>query len=76
MWAQVGQLGASLLLQVAASRAAFLLVMIPLANTWRSNRIGWRQGAFIWWAGLMRGAISIALTFHHFYDTASHGSSG
>ncbi len=74
MWQKVGKLAGSLLLQLFVSRALWLGAMIVLANTWRRTKIGWRQGLVIWWAGLMRGAISIALVFEYFYDTPTRST--
>jgi hypothetical protein len=53
-----GILAAALVLLVFAARAATLLPLCLLANTWRppASRISLRQAAVIWWAGSMRGA--------------------
>ncbi|KAJ1697176.1 hypothetical protein LUZ63_005688 [Rhynchospora breviuscula] len=54
---------------VLAGRAAFVFPLSFLSNlTKRSpdEKISFRQQIVIWWAGLMRGAVSIALAYNKF----------
>ncbi|KAM7274380.1 hypothetical protein ACFE04_029044 [Oxalis oulophora] len=58
-----------LLALVMAGRAAFVFPLSFLSNLAKKNpsdRIGIRQQIVIWWAGLMRGAVSIALAYNQF----------
>ncbi|KAK9828842.1 hypothetical protein WJX72_002378 [[Myrmecia] bisecta] len=66
---KVVMLTLSLLIQVLVSRAAFVSLLCLLANCWRTVRISLRDAIVIWWAGVMRGAITIALTYHFFYES-------
>lgn len=69
---QGAQLSCTLLMLVMVGRAAFVFPLTLLANTWRKSKVSWRQALVIWWAGTMRGAISIALTYHHFHEKPLH----
>ncbi len=40
-----------MLLLVMLARAAFLIPITMLANTWRRSRIEWREVVAMWWAG-------------------------
>ncbi|KAK7387136.1 hypothetical protein VNO78_27664 [Psophocarpus tetragonolobus] len=61
----------SLILLILLGRAAFVFPLSALANymSTRSNqasKITFKHQIIIWWAGLMRGAVSIALAFKQF----------
>ncbi|KAH9576528.1 hypothetical protein CY35_01G166900 [Sphagnum magellanicum] len=68
----VGQsfgLSSTLLVLILVGRAAFVFPLSALSNYMRKSantKIGVRQQIIIWWAGLMRGAVSIALAFNQF----------
>ncbi|KAM1222958.1 hypothetical protein EV1_010582 [Malus domestica] len=50
-------------------RAAFIFPLSFLSNLAKKNqheKISLRQQVIIWWAGLMRGAVSIALAYNQF----------
>ncbi|XVE62606.1 hypothetical protein DITRI_Ditri06bG0131700 [Diplodiscus trichospermus] len=54
---------------VMAGRAAFVFPLSFLSNLAKktnSEKISFRQQIIIWWAGLMRGAVSIALAYNQF----------
>ncbi|RDX62800.1 Sodium/hydrogen exchanger 2, partial [Mucuna pruriens] len=54
---------------VLAGRAAFVFPLSFLSNLTRkstSERISFREQVIIWWAGLMRGAVSMALAYNQF----------
>eukprot|EP00246_Nothoceros_aenigmaticus_P008932 TRINITY_DN241_c1_g1_i2.p1 TRINITY_DN241_c1_g1~~TRINITY_DN241_c1_g1_i2.p1 ORF type:complete len:317 (-),score=29.29 TRINITY_DN241_c1_g1_i2:33-983(-) len=56
----------TLLTAVLVGRAAFVFPLSALANFLRKSpttKIAFKQQIIIWWAGLMRGAVSIALAF-------------
>ncbi|KAL4325484.1 hypothetical protein GQ457_11G006510 [Hibiscus cannabinus] len=58
-----------LLALVMAGRAAFvfpLSYLTNLANKSPSDKISFRQQIIIWWSGLMRGAVSMALAYNQF----------
>ncbi|KAL4302627.1 hypothetical protein GQ457_10G014200 [Hibiscus cannabinus] len=58
-----------LLALVMAGRAAFvfpLSYLANLANKSATGNISFRQQIIIWWAGLMRGAVSMALAYKQF----------
>ncbi|KAG7022409.1 Sodium/hydrogen exchanger 2 [Cucurbita argyrosperma subsp. argyrosperma] len=60
---------AILLALVMVGRAAFVFPLSFLSNLVKksaSEKITFRQQVIIWWAGLMRGAVSIALAYHQF----------
>ncbi|XP_068495000.1 sodium/hydrogen exchanger 4 isoform X2 [Phaseolus vulgaris] len=63
----------SLILLILLGRAAFVFPLSAVANytntrasSDRASRITFRHQIIIWWAGLMRGAVSIALAFKQF----------
>ncbi|XAR58482.1 hypothetical protein NMG60_11013887 [Bertholletia excelsa] len=63
--------GASLVLLglVMVGRAAFvfpLSFLISLTKKTEGGRLDFRQQVTIWWAGLMRGAVSMALAYNKF----------
>lgn len=58
-----------LLLLVLAGRAAFVFPLSFLSNLSKkspNDKISFRQQVIIWWAGLMRGAVSMALAYNKF----------
>ncbi|KAG6550215.1 hypothetical protein Mapa_008175 [Marchantia paleacea] len=60
---------ATLLVLVLVGRAAFVFPLSALSNYIHKSattNISIRQQVIIWWAGLMRGAVSIALAFNQF----------
>nr|AAY90136.1 Na/H vacuolar antiporter [Cenchrus americanus]ABB73304.1 Na/H antiporter [Cenchrus americanus]ADZ53037.1 Na/H antiporter [Cenchrus americanus]AGM39625.1 sodium proton antiporter [Cenchrus americanus] len=65
---------------VLAGRAAFVFPLSFLSNLTKKTaleKITWRQQIVIWWAGLMRGAVSIALAYNKFTrsgHTQLHGN--
>ncbi|KAI4369420.1 hypothetical protein MLD38_017860 [Melastoma candidum] len=63
-----------LLALVLVGRAAFVFPLSFLANLGRKapkETISFRQQVIIWWAGLMRGAVSMALAYNKF-TSAGH----
>ncbi|KAJ8475717.1 hypothetical protein OPV22_019444 [Ensete ventricosum] len=65
---------------VFVGRAAFVFPLSALSN-WRKKspeeKITFKQQVTIWWAGLMRGAVSIALAYNQFTslgDTEERGN--
>lgn len=59
---------------VLVGRAAFVFPLSFLSNLAKkssSEKISFRQQIVIWWAGLMRGAVSIALAYNKF-TSAGH----
>ncbi|KAG0582840.1 hypothetical protein M758_3G092200 [Ceratodon purpureus] len=60
---------ATTLMLILVGRAAFVFPLSALSNYMRKSsdtKISFRQQIVIWWAGLMRGAVSIALAFNQF----------
>ncbi|XVE90138.1 hypothetical protein DITRI_Ditri20bG0054000 [Diplodiscus trichospermus] len=58
-----------LLALVMAGRAAFVFPLSFLSNLAKkstSEKISFREQIIIWWAGLMRGAVSMALAYNQF----------
>nr|ALJ77989.1 vacuolar membrane Na+/H+ antiporter [Reaumuria trigyna] len=54
---------------VMIGRAAFVFPLSLLTNLTKkstSERVSFRQQIIIWWAGLMRGAVSMALAYNQF----------
>uniref|UniRef100_F6HQ20 Cation/H+ exchanger transmembrane domain-containing protein n=1 Tax=Vitis vinifera TaxID=29760 RepID=F6HQ20_VITVI len=54
---------------VLIGRAAFVFPLSFLSNLTKkseSDKIGFKQQITIWWAGLMRGAVSVALAYNQF----------
>lgn len=54
---------------VLVGRAAFVFPLSFLSNLAKKSsaeKINFRQQVIIWWAGLMRGAVSIALAYNQF----------
>ncbi|OVA20098.1 Na+/H+ exchanger [Macleaya cordata] len=59
---------------VLVGRAAFVFPLATIANWVRSRtrtNIVLRQQLIIWWAGLMRGAVTIALSYNQFTVSGS-----
>ncbi len=53
--------------QVLLVRGLVVTALCVLANTWRgAHAIPWHDAVTIWWAGGMRGAVTIGLAYHHF----------
>ncbi|KAG8370055.1 hypothetical protein BUALT_Bualt14G0077800 [Buddleja alternifolia] len=60
---------ATLLGLVLVGRAAFVFPLSLLSNLAKKSphdKIGFKQQITIWWAGLMRGAVSMALAYNQF----------
>uniref|UniRef100_A0A2N9J2D2 Cation/H+ exchanger transmembrane domain-containing protein n=1 Tax=Fagus sylvatica TaxID=28930 RepID=A0A2N9J2D2_FAGSY len=58
-----------LLALVLIGRAAFVFPLSFISNLTKkslSDKIGFKQQVTIWWAGLMRGAVSVALAYNQF----------
>ncbi|XP_031267739.1 sodium/hydrogen exchanger 1-like [Pistacia vera] len=54
---------------IMAGRAAFVFPLSFLTNLAKKNpteKIGFKQQVVIWWSGLMRGAVSMALAYNQF----------
>ncbi|CAN6690546.1 unnamed protein product [Malus baccata var. baccata] len=54
---------------VLVGRAAFVFPLCFLSNLTRrsqTDKIGFKQQVTVWWAGLMRGAVSVALAYNWF----------
>ncbi|XAR56755.1 hypothetical protein NMG60_11037342 [Bertholletia excelsa] len=69
-WTSLGIYGVSMLL-ILLGRAAFVFSLSALSNYMnrnadRSSLITCKHQIIIWWAGLMRGAVSVALAFKQF----------
>ncbi|MED6132146.1 monovalent cation:H+ antiporter, CPA1 (nhx1) [Stylosanthes scabra] len=67
-WTLFGACGILLCL-VLLGRAAFVFPLSFIANLFRkskADKIAFKQQVVIWWAGLMRGAVSIALAYNKF----------
>nr|AVG70975.1 NHX1 protein [Fagopyrum esculentum] len=68
---------ATLLALVLIGRAAFVFPLAGIAN-WTKRREGaklpFRKQFIIWWAGLMRGAVTIALSYNQFSDSDDDSS--
>ncbi|KAG2694890.1 hypothetical protein I3760_08G165000 [Carya illinoinensis] len=59
----------TLLALVLVGRAAFVFPIANITNLMRkreNTKIEFRQQFIIWWAGLMRGAVTIALSYNRF----------
>ncbi|KAF3673561.1 Sodium/hydrogen exchanger 4 [Capsicum annuum] len=70
VWTSMGIYGTVLLL-IAIGRAAFVFPLSAFSNflnrhATRAPSITFKHQIVIWWAGLMRGAVSIALAFKQF----------
>lgn len=63
------EVSAILLGLVLVGRGAFVFPLSFLSNLTKKNhheKIDFRQQVLIWWAGLMRGAVSMALAYNQF----------
>ncbi|KAI5058154.1 hypothetical protein GOP47_0026324 [Adiantum capillus-veneris] len=59
----------TLMCTILLGRAAFVFPLSALSNYLRGSsllKLTFRHQMIIWWAGLIRGAVSIALTFNQF----------
>ncbi|CAH2054823.1 unnamed protein product [Thlaspi arvense] len=59
---------------ILLGRAAFVFPLWFLSNLTKSSpdeKIDWKKQVTIWWAGLMRGAVSMALAYNQF-TTSGH----
>ncbi|GKU85561.1 hypothetical protein SLEP1_g218 [Rubroshorea leprosula] len=59
---------------ILLGRAAFVFPLSFLSNLTKKSsyeKVDWKQQVTIWWAGLMRGAVSMALAYNQF--TSSGG---
>eukprot|EP00249_Psilotum_nudum_P011860 c23429_g1_i1 orf=170-1846(+) len=68
-WATSVGLSATLVFLVLLGRAAFVFPLSALSNCIQKTPgtgISTRHQVVIWWAGLMRGAVSIALAYNQF----------
>ncbi|CAA7400049.1 unnamed protein product [Spirodela intermedia] len=64
-----------LLALIMLGRAAFVFPLANLANFFRSNaKIDFSQQFIIWWSGLIRGAVTIALSYEQFSTSSSTSS--
>ncbi|KAL9236253.1 hypothetical protein vseg_010946 [Gypsophila vaccaria] len=63
---------ATVVLLILLGRAAFVFPLSAISNRMnsddqrKSSKISFKNQVIIWWAGLMRGAVSIALAFKQF----------
>lgn len=57
---------AVVLVLLAVSRALFVIAFSLLINFFSIEPLGTRDIVIIWWSGLMRGAVSLALVYFHF----------
>ncbi|KAK9803320.1 hypothetical protein WJX73_001939 [Symbiochloris irregularis] len=55
-----------LLLLMGVGRAVFVFPLTLLHNWWSSDQLSTKDAIVIWWAGLIRGAVSVALVYYHF----------
>uniref|UniRef100_A0A5B6YU39 Putative sodium/hydrogen exchanger 1 n=1 Tax=Davidia involucrata TaxID=16924 RepID=A0A5B6YU39_DAVIN len=63
---------ATLFTMVLVGRAAFIYPLANISNWLKSRdgvKIELRQQFIIWWAGLMRGAVTIALSYNQFSES-------
>ncbi|KAK1319600.1 Sodium/hydrogen exchanger 2 [Acorus calamus] len=66
-----------LLILVLVGRAAFVFSLTNIVNFFKNRittRISLRQQVVIWWAGLIRGAVTIALSYEKFTRSDSTSS--
>ncbi|XP_058225753.1 sodium/hydrogen exchanger 1-like isoform X1 [Rhododendron vialii] len=62
---------------VLVGRAAFVYPLVNIYNCFAkkdSDKIIFKQQFIMWWAGLMRGAVTIALSYNQFSDDSSSES--
>ncbi|KAL8159549.1 hypothetical protein V2J09_001086 [Rumex salicifolius] len=63
---------ATMLALVLIGRAAFIFPLANIANCTKrreTEKIPLRKQFIIWWAGLMRGAVTVALSYNQFSDS-------
>jgi NhaP-type Na+/H+ or K+/H+ antiporter len=53
---------------LVVARAAFVVPFSLLHNMWSQDPLSSRDIVIVWWAGLMRGAVSVALVYYYFDD--------
>ncbi|XP_050381222.1 sodium/hydrogen exchanger 1-like [Argentina anserina] len=59
---------------VLVGRAAFIFPIANISNCFKkreNTKIEFRQQFIMWWAGLMRGAVTIALSYNQFADSTT-----
>ncbi|KAL8166392.1 hypothetical protein V2J09_007891 [Rumex salicifolius] len=64
----------TLLALVLMGRAAFIFPLVSIVNCTKrreSEKIAPRKQFIIWWSGLMRGAVTVALSYNQFYSDSS-----
>lgn len=61
-------LAAVLFALVLVVRALFVATAVLLVNLWRSYTITLHESLVMWWGGLARGSITMALTYSYFYE--------
>ncbi|XP_065851794.1 sodium/hydrogen exchanger 1-like [Euphorbia lathyris] len=78
--ASVGEsiaISSTLFALVLVGRAAFVFPIANIRNCFKkrgSTKIEFKQQFIMWWAGLMRGAVTIALSFNQFKNSATVSS--
>ncbi|KAL9259778.1 Sodium/hydrogen exchanger 1-like protein [Drosera capensis] len=63
---------------VLIGRAAFVFPLANLSNYMKkreAQKMGWNRQFIAWWAGLMRGAVTVALSYNEFTDSGESSSS-
>ncbi|XP_078446633.1 sodium/hydrogen exchanger 1-like isoform X1 [Wolffia australiana] len=67
----------ALLVLIMVGRAAFVFPLANFANCFRSRaKISFSQQFIIWWAGIIRGAVTIALSYEQFSAARQSSSDG
>jgi hypothetical protein len=61
-----------LLLLLAVSRAAAVVPLVLVHNWWSKDVLSTRDTVIVWWSGMIRGAVSVALVYHHFDKSSAH----
>lgn len=56
-----------IIILLLVSRAAFVIPISLLHNRASAHKLSTREIVVVWWAGLMRGAVSVALVYY-LYD--------
>ncbi|GLT42009.1 hypothetical protein SLA2020_160330 [Shorea laevis] len=60
---------------ILLGRAAFVFPLSFLSNLTKKSpyeKVNWKQQVTIWWAGLMRGAVSMALAYNQFTSSGGY----
>ncbi|GAB2287356.1 monovalent cation:H+ antiporter, CPA1 (nhx1) [Dionaea muscipula] len=68
----------TLLALVLIGRAGFVFPIANISNFIQKRealKMGWRQQFISWWAGLMRGAVTVALSYNEFTNSGETSSS-